>query len=81
MNSLDGAALAAAYIESIRYHRGIGRLSAPICPADALLLVLGDHQPPAIVGGREIPWQVPVHVFSAIRRCWSDGWRRDFVRE
>jgi hypothetical protein len=62
---LDGAALAAAYIESIRYNLAVlGGYLRQYAPASALLLVLGDHQPPAIVGGREIPWQVPVHVFS-----------------
>lgn len=62
---LDGAALAAAYIESIRYNLVVlGGYLRQYAPTSALLLVLGDHQPPAIVGGREIPWQVPVHVFS-----------------
>lgn len=62
---LDGVALGSAYIESIRYNLQV--LSGYLhhhAPANALLLVLGDHQPPAIVGGREIPWQVPAHVFS-----------------
>lgn len=62
---LDGQALAAAYVRGIRYNLdvlgGYLRLHAP---PNALLLVLGDHQPPAVVGGREISWQVPVHVFS-----------------
>ncbi len=62
---LDGAALATAYIESIRYNLDVlGGYLDQYAPANALLLVLGDHQPPAVVGGREIPWQVPVHVFS-----------------
>lgn len=62
---LDGAALGPAYIESIRYNlQVLGGYLRRYAPANALLLVLGDHQPPAVVGGREIPWQVPVHVFS-----------------
>lgn len=31
---------------------------------DAFVLVIGDHQPPAAVGGPDLPWQVPTHVFS-----------------
>ena len=62
---LDGAALAAAYVESVRYNLAVlGGYLRRYAPANALLLVLGDHQPPAVVGGREIPWQVPVHLFS-----------------
>ncbi len=29
-----------------------------------MIIVLGDHQPPAIVSGRNTPWLVPVHVFT-----------------
>ncbi|MDS4029539.1 MAG: hypothetical protein RKO66_05650 [Candidatus Contendobacter sp.] len=62
---LDGAALAAAYVESVRYNLAVlGGYLRRHAPANALFVVLGDHQPPAIVGGREISWQVPVHVFS-----------------
>jgi hypothetical protein len=62
---LDGAALAPAYLQSILYNLAVlGGYLRQYAPANALFLVLGDHQPPAVVGGREIPWQVPVHVFS-----------------
>ncbi|MFO1422592.1 MAG: hypothetical protein U1F70_02910 [Candidatus Competibacteraceae bacterium] len=62
---LDGAALAAAYVESVRYNLAVlGGYLRQHAPANALFVVLGDHQPPAIVGGRDISWQVPVHVFS-----------------
>ena len=62
---LDGEELASAYVRSIRYNLAV--LGGYLChhaPANALLLALGDHQPPAIVGGRDISWQTPVHVFS-----------------
>lgn len=29
-----------------------------------ILVVIGDHQPPAAVSGRGAPWEVPVHVFT-----------------
>ncbi len=62
---LDGAALATAYRESVRYNLAVlGGYLRHYAPSNALLLVIGDHQPPAIVGGRDISWEVPVHVFS-----------------
>ncbi|MDZ7622750.1 MAG: sulfatase-like hydrolase/transferase [Candidatus Competibacteraceae bacterium] len=62
---LHGSELAEAFIRSIRYNLQIlGGYLSQHAPENALLLVLGDHQPPAAVGGREISWQVPVHVFS-----------------
>ncbi len=62
---LDGGELATAYIESVRYNLAVvGGYLRQHAPKDAVLLVLGDHQPPAVVGGRDIPWQVPVHLFS-----------------
>lgn len=62
---LDGQELAAAYVRSIRYNFTVlGGYLQQLAPANALVLALGDHQPPAVVGGREISWQVPVHVFS-----------------
>jgi hypothetical protein len=62
---LDGQALAAAYVRSIRYNLDVlGGYLRRYAPPNALLLALGDHQPPAVVGGHEISWDVPVHVFS-----------------
>ena len=46
---------------------------------DLLLIVLGDHQPPAAVSGRGAPWHVPVHVIGrrehVLRRLRDDGFR------
>lgn len=62
---LEGQELAAAYIESVRYNlKVLGGYLRQHAPRDAVLLALGDHQPPAVVGGRDLPWHVPVHVFS-----------------
>jgi hypothetical protein len=32
---------------------------------DLVLIVLGDHQPPALVSGEGQPWDVPVHIISS----------------
>jgi hypothetical protein len=31
---------------------------------DPLLIVIGDHQPPAVLSGASAPWEVPVHVIG-----------------
>jgi hypothetical protein len=31
---------------------------------DPVMIIVGDHQPPAAVSGRNAPWQVPVHVIG-----------------
>jgi len=34
---------------------------------DVVLILLGDHQPPALVSGEGAPWDVPVHVITGRR--------------
>ena len=34
---------------------------------DAVVIVIGDHQPPAAVSGKGAPWRVPVHVIGRRR--------------
>jgi hypothetical protein len=57
--------LAPSYIATIRYNLRLldGYLSEH-APDDALFLVLGDHQPPALVSGQGVSWQVPAHILS-----------------
>ncbi len=31
---------------------------------DALVIILGDHQPPSFIAGEKQPWTVPIHVLS-----------------
>ena len=31
---------------------------------DTIMIVIGDHQPPAAVSGKDAPWRVPVHVIG-----------------
>ena len=46
---------------------------------DPLLIVVGDHQPPAAVSGATAPWEVPVHVIGrrteVIERLLAHGFR------
>jgi hypothetical protein len=39
---------------------------------DLVMIVIGDHQPPAVVSGKDAPWRVPVHVIGG-RRPMLDG--------
>ena len=46
---------------------------------DLLMVVIGDHQPPALVSGRDAPWHVPVHVIGrgphVLHRLLEHGFR------
>ena len=46
---------------------------------DVLLVLIGDHQPPAAVSGRDAPWRVPVHVVGGreaiLQRLRDRGFR------
>jgi hypothetical protein len=47
---------------------------------DFVLVLLGDHQPPALVSGEGAPWDVPVHVITnrqdILERLTASGFRR-----
>jgi hypothetical protein len=61
----DWRALRTSYRAAIRYNFDIldGFLRHR-APNDAFVIVLGDHQPPAIVSGSGAQWTVPVHIIS-----------------
>ncbi len=47
---------------------------------DVVMILLGDHQPPALVSGEGAPWDVPVHVIASRREILdalvAKGFRR-----
>jgi hypothetical protein len=47
---------------------------------DVVMILLGDHQPPALVSGEGAPWDVPVHVIASRREVLdalvAKGFRR-----
>ncbi len=61
----DRRTLDADYVRAMRYNLDWlhGFLDAH-AGENSVVIVLGDHQPPAIVAGPGVPWHVPVHVFS-----------------
>ena len=42
-------------------------------------IIIGDHQPPAIVSGKDVRWDVPVHVVSANTEIIEDLLQRGFT--
>lgn len=53
------------YLQALSYNLfTVAGYLAQRAPPDGLLVVLGDHQPPAFVSGPGASWRVPVHVFS-----------------
>jgi hypothetical protein len=58
-------ALRPAYMRTIRHNLRLlrGFLETQV-PADALVIVAGDHQPGAVISGKNASWDSPVHVFS-----------------
>ena len=64
----DWTNLEPAYAESIAYALGwLGGYLRERPEADAVLVVIGDHQPPVGVGGEQPSWEVPVHVIAKRR--------------
>lgn len=61
----DGSTLVASWDRAIRYNfLWVPGYITRRAPKDAFLIVLGDHQPPALISGRGASWQTPVHIFA-----------------
>jgi hypothetical protein len=62
----DWTRLASKYLDSLRYDfAALGGWLTHRISGNGLVILLGDHQPPAIVGGQpQPPWTVPIHVLS-----------------
>jgi hypothetical protein len=62
----DLAGLAGAYADSLAYlFRVLAGWLREQAGRDLVLVVLGDHQPPAVVSGEGATWEVPVHVLTS----------------
>jgi hypothetical protein len=63
--SPDWTVLAPGYLKSLKYDfLVLGDWLAKHLAGNELVILLGDHQPPAVVGGELQQWTVPVHVLS-----------------
>jgi hypothetical protein len=53
------------YLEGMRYqHAWMAAYLRRQATRPMVMVVVGDHQPPALVSGRDASWDVPVHVIS-----------------
>ena len=61
----DWLNLGPSYVHSIDYALAtLGGFVGLPRTRDVVLVLIGDHQPPAVVSGEGAPWDVPVHVLS-----------------
>jgi hypothetical protein len=62
----DWLNLGPSYVRSMDYAlASLGGFLALPRTRDVVLVLIGDHQPPAVVSGEGAPWDVPVHVVSS----------------
>lgn len=61
----DWSDLSGSYVEALDYTlRILGDFIVDSLPRNALVVVVGDHQPPALLTGENQPWTVPIHLLS-----------------
>jgi hypothetical protein len=55
-----------AYAKAVAYtYQTIGGYLKLRADRDFVMILIGDHQPPAAVSGEGVPWDVPVHVITS----------------
>jgi hypothetical protein len=80
----DWTNLSPSYAKAVAYaHDVLSGYLRMRADRDFVLIVLGDHQPPALVSGEHQPWDVPVHVIASRRdvldRLVSHGFTNGLV--
>src|SRR5262249_52763066 len=68
------------YTQSIAYtYATLGGYLQLRADRDFVMILIGDHQPPAMVSGESAPWDVPVHVVArrddVLQRLRAKGFR------
>ncbi len=54
------------FLDSLRYqHAWMADYLRRLAPPSLVMVIVGDHQAPALVSGAGAPWDVPVHVVSS----------------
>ena len=77
----DWLNLGPSYVDAITYtYATLSGYLRKTRDRDVVMILLGDHQPPAAVSGEGAPWDVPVHVVASRRdvldRLVAKGFRR-----
>ena len=61
----DWTNLTPSYVEALRYaYATVGGYLRLRADRDVVMILVGDHQPPALVSGEGASWNVPVHVIA-----------------
>ena len=61
----DWLNLGPSYIRALQYvYASVGSYVQRQGARDSVIVILGDHQPPAMVSGQGASWDVPVHIIS-----------------
>ena len=72
----DWLNLGPSYVQALRYaYATVGGYLRLRADRDVVMILIGDHQPPALVSGEGASWDVPVHVIAG-RTALLDRLRR-----
>jgi hypothetical protein len=76
----DWLNLGPGYVQALSYaYTSLGGYLRLRADRDFIMILIGDHQPPAAVSGRQAPWDVPVHVIASrpqtLERLRAHGFR------
>ena len=77
----DWSNLGPSYVQSLIYtHATLGGYLRLRADRDFVVILIGDHQPPALVSGADASWDVPVHVITG-RTALVDRLRQHGFRD
>jgi len=78
----DWTNLGPSYVQSLIYtYETFGGYLRLRADRDLVMILIGDHQPPALVSGADASWDVPVHVIAGARHALLDRLRRHGFHE
>jgi len=67
-HEVDWLNLGPSYADAVAYsYATLGGYLRARAGRDFVMILIGDHQPPALVSGEGAPWDVPVHVIASRR--------------
>jgi hypothetical protein len=83
-HEMDWIDFGPGYVEAMAYDLAtIGGYLRARPNHDLVMILLGDHQPPAILSGAHAPWHVPVHIVASradvLERFVASGFRRGLI--